>query len=76
MLHVLDEGPGIPESMRERVFERFYRVLGSKATGSGLGLNIVQQIAQLHQATLKLESRPGGTGLDISVTFPSTLTST
>lgn len=37
-LEVLDSGPGIPEQERQRVFDRFYRILGSEAAGSGLGL--------------------------------------
>src|SRR5439155_9176828 len=41
---IIDSGPGIPEELRERVFERFYRILGTQAQGSGLGLAIVSQI--------------------------------
>ncbi len=56
VLRVTDTGPGIPAELRSRVFERFYRVLGSTSSGSGLGLAIVQQIARLHQAEVKLGS--------------------
>lgn len=45
LLQVRDDGPGIPEAERERVFERFYRVAGNEQPGSGLGLAIVQQAA-------------------------------
>lgn len=50
ILAVEDSGPGIPAEERERVFDRFYRVLGSSVDGSGLGLAIVKEIAQRHHA--------------------------
>jgi two-component system sensor histidine kinase QseC len=53
---VIDNGPGISDELRERVFEQFIRVLGNKSPGSGLGLAIVQQIASLHNATIKLST--------------------
>lgn len=71
LLRVTDSGPGIPKELRARVFERFYRVLGTKASGSGLGLAIVQQIAQLHHAHITLGSPEQGTGLEITIIFPS-----
>ncbi|MCP3680839.1 MAG: hypothetical protein GY782_11540 [Gammaproteobacteria bacterium] len=49
ILSIQDSGPGIALNIRDRIFERFYRVLGSKTTGSGLGLAIVKQIAELHK---------------------------
>ncbi len=69
ILDVIDNGPGIPEALRERVFERFFRVIGNKSTGSGLGLGIVQQIVQLHQAKIELLSPENGKGLQIRITF-------
>jgi two-component system sensor histidine kinase QseC len=69
ILQVIDTGPGIPEELRSRVFERFYRIIGNNTSGSGLGLAIVQQIAQLHQATIKLLQPKKGTGLIIEVRF-------
>ena len=69
-LRVKDTGIGIPESERERVFERFYRVdkSHSKETGgTGLGLSIVKHSAMLNGAVLKLESRVGvGTVMTVS----------
>lgn len=60
VLQVEDNGPGIPESERELVFEPFYRVLGNEADGSGLGLPIVREIARQHYATVDLEdAHPG-----------------
>ena len=68
-LSVIDNGPGIPQELRERVFERFYRILGNQATGSGLGLGIVMQIAKLHNADISLDTPTSGKGLKFSVTF-------
>ena len=70
VLEVQDNGPGIPAELQERVFERFFRILGNKGSGSGLGLAIVQQIATLHNARVSLESPKNGTGLIIKVFFP------
>lgn len=68
-LDVEDSGCGIAESERERVFDRFYRVLGSQADGSGLGLSIVREIAQKHGAVVCiLDNEHHGT--TIRVTFP------
>jgi two-component system, OmpR family, sensor histidine kinase TctE len=55
LLIVEDNGPGIPNTERERVFDRFYRVLGTGKQGSGLGLAIVKEIAQRHQASITIE---------------------
>jgi two-component system sensor histidine kinase QseC len=70
IFRVVDTGPGIPPDLRERVFERFYRILGTKASGSGLGLAIVNQIASLHHAEVRLETPKSGTGLQFDVAFP------
>src|SRR3990167_6307848 len=70
VLRVIDNGPGIPDELKERVFERFFRIIGTKATGSGLGLGIVLQIVTLHHAEIKLEKPESGQGLDFQVWFP------
>src|SRR3990167_666665 len=70
ILKVVDNGAGIPEELRERVFERFYRVLGNVSSGSGLGLAIVQQIANLHNAKIELLTPVSGQGLEVRVYFP------
>ncbi|HTC82858.1 MAG TPA: ATP-binding protein [Rhizomicrobium sp.] len=60
---VEDEGPGIPENDRQRVFEPFVRLEGSRnvATGgTGLGLTLVKAIAEGHGGAVQLENRPGG----------------
>lgn len=70
ILRVTDTGIGIQPELRERVFERFYRVLGTKASGSGLGLAIVNQITVLHRAEIHLNTPPNGVGLQFDVAFP------
>jgi two-component system, OmpR family, sensor histidine kinase TctE len=69
VVSVEDTGPGIPESERERVFERFYQVLGTGADGCGLGLAIVREIAHRHHADISLDSGPQGTGTLVRVSF-------
>jgi signal transduction histidine kinase len=69
LLEVSDSGPGIPAAERPRVFDRFYRVPGSSAEGSGLGLSIAKRIADAHGATIELGDAPGG-GLRVCVRFP------
>lgn len=70
ILRVTDTGPGIPVELRERVFERFFRILGTAAPGSGLGLAIVSQIAELHHAQIHLSTPSAGKGLQFDVAFP------
>ena len=67
---VVDNGPGIPGSLRTRVFERFFRIIGNKSPGSGLGLAIVRQIAELHGASITLNTPDSGIGLKVDVIFP------
>lgn len=69
-LSVEDNGPGIEPQHRERVFERFYRILGSGQSGSGLGLAIVAEVAKHHNAELMLDAGSGGMGTRISIRFP------
>jgi two-component system sensor histidine kinase TctE len=54
IIEVKDTGPGIPPEERQRVLERFYRVLGSDIEGSGLGLAIVKEIATQHGGKLEI----------------------
>lgn len=70
-IEVTDNGPGIPATERERVYERFYRVLGNEATGSGLGLSIVSRIAALHGASVRTREGPDGRGACFIVSFPA-----
>ena len=70
VLSVEDNGPGIQDAERERVFERFYRVLGTGTEGCGLGLAIVKEIAHSHHAEVELDSPPGASGTIVRVIFP------
>jgi signal transduction histidine kinase len=67
VLEVVDNGPGIPEEMRQRVFSRFWRA-GSGA-GSGLGMYIVRGIVVEHGGTINITDGPDG-GANIRVWFP------
>ena len=69
-LDVADNGIGVPEPERERIFERFYRLERSRtAAGSGLGLSIVAAVAELHAA--RLSARDNKPGLKIGMVFPA-----
>jgi len=69
---ISDDGPSIPVEERQRVFERFHRLLGSHADGSGLGLAIVREIAALHHAEITLDDDSDGVGNTFTVAFPET----
>ena len=69
-LSIDDSGPGLPESERERVLDRFYRAGQPEAPGSGLGLSIVKSIADLHGAAVSLDRSALG-GLRVLIRFPS-----
>lgn len=64
-IEVSDDGPGIAPALRERVFDRFFRIPGSHEPGSGLGLSIVRQIADLHGIALTLTEGLDGRGLGV-----------
>ena len=68
-LEVEDDGPGIPPQERERVRERFRRLPGSPGDGCGLGLAIVDEIVQAHEAGFSIETGAGGTGTRARVEF-------
>ena len=70
VLSVEDNGPGIPESERERVFERFHRVLGSGADGCGLGLSIVREIALSHGGRASVTGGVNGSGTLARISLP------
>jgi two-component system OmpR family sensor kinase len=69
VLQVSDNGPGIPEEERSRVFDRFYRRDESGTWGSGLGLSIVKNIADIHEAEIHLGDNAFGQGLTIALVF-------
>jgi two-component system, OmpR family, sensor histidine kinase TctE len=71
-LEVEDDGPGIEESARLRVRERFYRLPGSAGTGCGLGLAIVDEIARAHNADFSIGVPAQGRGTRMRIRFPVT----
>lgn len=62
LLHIDDQGPGVPKYALEKVFERFYslRHHHSGRKGTGLGLNLVKEAAELHHGSITLTNREGG----------------
>ena len=67
---VTDTGPGIPEALHERVFDRFFRADPSKTEGSGLGLAIARNLAGRYGGTIHLGTNPAGAGLRVTLSFP------
>ncbi|MBW3227445.1 sensor histidine kinase [Marinobacter adhaerens] len=72
---IVDQGPGILEADRERVFEPFYRLEHSRSRetgGAGLGLAIARTLIRGMGGDIRLDAGPGGQGLQVSVTLPKT----
>jgi len=69
-VQVEDDGPGIPPDMRDKVFQRFFRLAGSAQPGSGLGLSIVWEVAQRHGARVEITEGIGGKGTAFVVRLP------
>jgi signal transduction histidine kinase len=70
LLTISDNGPGIPQSEREKVFRRFYRLDSSRGSpGNGLGLSLVAAIAELHGVSVRLAANNPG-GLKVTLAFP------
>ncbi len=69
ILSVEDNGPGIPVEERDSVFQRFYRILGNNAEGSGLGLSIVKEIANLHEANVAIDDPADHQGTVVKLIF-------
>lgn len=69
---VIDEGPGIPEDERDRVFELFHRVAqgDSRPAGTGLGLSIVKGLVEAHDGTVCAQAGPDGRGTAIVIRLP------
>jgi signal transduction histidine kinase len=71
VIEIVDDGPGVPPELRERIFERFVRGEDATAVGSGLGLGIVAAIAAAHGGTVSLEPHgPGAQGAWFRVRLP------
>lgn len=73
VFQVADNGPGVPPGEEERLFEPFYRVMGSDETGSGLGLTIARTVADRLGGTATLRNREDGRGALFRFTFRQTL---
>ena len=71
VIEVSDDGVRIPLQERQRVFERFHRLLGQAQAGSGLGLAIAREIARLHGGTIDLRDDSDGVGNAFIVAFPA-----
>jgi len=77
VITITDQGPGIPEAERERVFEPFYRLEQSRSRetgGAGLGLAIARTLIRGMGGDIGLGAGPDGRGLEVSVTLPLRLT--
>ena len=66
-LHIEDNGPGVPEDIRERIF---YPLVSGRDGGSGLGLTLAQTFVQQHQGTIECDSEPGKTVFRIVIPLP------
>ena len=66
-LHIQDNGPGVPESISERIF---HPLVSGRDGGSGLGLTLAQTFVQQHQGTIEFDSMPGRTTFKILIPLP------
>ncbi|CAN5255245.1 nitrogen regulation protein NR(II) [soil metagenome] len=66
-LHIEDNGPGVPESIRDRIF---YPLVSGRDGGSGLGLTLAQTFVQQHHGTIECDSEPGKTNFMIVIPLP------
>ena len=66
-LHIEDNGPGVPEAIRERIF---FPLVTGREGGSGLGLTLAQTFVQQHQGTIECDSEPGRTAFTILIPLP------
>ena len=70
-ISIIDNGPGIPDSEKQKVFEKFYRIENEetrKTQGTGLGLYLVKEILKLHEAEIRIkDNKPSGTEIEISL---------
>ena len=66
-LHVIDNGPGVPDSIKDRVF---FPLVSGRDGGSGLGLTLAQTFVQQHHGLIELESGPGRTDFRILIPLP------
>ena len=72
-LNVSNDGDTIPQSEKIKVFDPYYRILGSKSFGSGLGLAIVKEIVQQHKGSIRIEDKSAGNGVQVIIEFKSAI---
>jgi two-component system nitrogen regulation sensor histidine kinase GlnL len=66
-LHIIDNGPGIPEELKDRIF---YPLVSGRETGTGLGLTLAQTYVQQHDGLIEVDSRPGRTDFRVLIPLP------
>jgi two-component system nitrogen regulation sensor histidine kinase GlnL len=66
-LHVMDNGPGVPDSIKDRIF---FPLISGREGGSGLGLTLAQTFVQQHHGLIECESEPGRTDFKILIPLP------
>ena len=66
-LHVIDNGPGVPDSIKDRIF---YPLVSGREGGSGLGLTLAQTFVQQHHGSIEVDSVPGRTDFKILIPLP------
>ena len=66
-LHVIDNGPGVPDSIKDRIF---YPLVSGREGGSGLGLTLAQTFVQQHHGLIECDSVPGRTDFKILIPLP------
>ena len=66
-LHVIDNGPGVPDSIKDRIF---FPLISGREGGSGLGLTLAQTFVQQHHGMIECESLPGRTDFKILIPLP------
>jgi two-component system nitrogen regulation sensor histidine kinase GlnL len=66
-LHVIDNGPGVPDSIKDRIF---FPLISGREGGSGLGLTLAQTFVQQHHGLIECESEPGRTVFKILIPLP------
>lgn len=70
VIEIADNGPGIAEEERQRVFDRFYRALGTKTSGTGLGLAIVKRIIDIHHGSISITDGLDNRGTTFVIKLP------
>lgn len=73
IIQVSDNGPGIAKEERDRIFDRFYRALGTKTQGNGLGLAIVKRAVELHHGEIRVLDGLDGRGTTMEISLPSNM---